>query len=543
MSKDTGLSLDREDLDAQLQAAADKQKKKKRKKIIRRIIIAAIILALVFIIGIGIIIAVVSSKAKGQTVTVVHAKEGELIQEVKVTGSVQSDNVQHYYAPASIKVDKVAELGSFVKKGDPIVIFDKESYEVALKQLELRDKIEENSYQSTVTQANNTQNKYWQAKNDINKYQAIVDEKQAIVDKFNDEESDVYKFLNINGPTQLQLEATKQSMLGDKISAILAAKEMQGGILTDEQQAELDVVQAAFAESQNISKNIQKQMEMSKNEFADASAALSENKVKLETAKSQAESYSNLIGNQYDQENRDLNGELNTLKSGSDYEELAKYTNGCLLAPFDGIVTGVYVSEGMTTSITGGEMVAFSSIDEVSIGFSLSKKDLTKVKEGQEAVITILDNEYKGKVTQISRMASIGSSGSSSVSAVIKVENPDDNIFLGVEGKAVITTATVNNCIKIASEAINIDSDGYYVYIVNDLNIVEKRAVEVGITTDGDIEVISGITTDDKVVSYVSSSVFEGAVVVPIDQDEINAAINGALSEYMSISVEADKAE
>ena len=152
--------------------------KKKRKKIIRRIIIAAIILALVLIIGIGIIIAVVSSKAKGQTVTVVHAKEGELIQEVKVTGSVQSDNVQHYYAPASIKVDKVAELGSFVKKGDPIVIFDKESYEVALKQLELRDKIEENSYQSTVTQANNTQNKYWQAKNDINKYQAIVDEKQ-----------------------------------------------------------------------------------------------------------------------------------------------------------------------------------------------------------------------------------------------------------------------------------------------------------------------------------------------------------------------------
>ena len=38
MSKiqDKGLSLDREDLDAQLQAAADKQKKAKRKKKIRR---------------------------------------------------------------------------------------------------------------------------------------------------------------------------------------------------------------------------------------------------------------------------------------------------------------------------------------------------------------------------------------------------------------------------------------------------------------------------------------------------------------------------
>lgn len=543
MSKDKGLSLDREDLDAQLQAAADKQKKKKRKKIIRRIIVAVIILALLFVIGLGILIAVITSKAKGQTVSVTHAQEGELIQEVKVTGTVQSDNIQHYYAPASIKVDKVAEVGSFVKKGDPIVIFDKESYEVALKQLELKDKIEENSYQSTVTESNTTQNKYWQAKNDINKYQALVNEKQAIVDKFNDEESDVYKFLNVNGPTQLKLEAAKQSMLSEKISAILAAKEMQGGVLTAEQQAELDLAQTEFTESQNVSTNVQKQIEMSTKELSEASAVLSENKLNLETAKSQAETYSKLIGNQYDQENRDLTGELNTLKSGSDYDELAKYTDGCLLAPFDGIVTAVYVSEGMTTSITGGEMVAFSSIDEVSIGFSLSKKDLTKVKEGQEAVITILDNEYKGKVTQISRMASIGSSGSSTVSAVIKIDNPDDNIFLGVEGKAVITTATVDKCVKIASETINIDSDGYYVYIVNDINIVEKRAVETGITTDSEIEVISGITTDDKVVSYVSSSVFEGALVTPIDQDEINAAINEALADYMSISVEADKAE
>lgn len=537
MSKDRGLSLDREDLDAQLQAAADKQKKKKRKKIIRRIIVIAIALLLVLAIGIGIIVAVFAGKAKGQTVNVTHASEGELVQEVKVTGSIQSDNVQHYYSPAAIEVDDVVEVGTFVKKGDPIVVFDKNSYEVALKQLELKDKIEENSYQSTVSDANSVQNKYWQAKNDINKYQALVDENQAIIDKYEDKESDAYKFFYINGQTQLQIEASTQSGLNERISAILAAKEMQGGVLTAEQQSQLEVLQAELATSQTTYKNVQKQMEICQKELTDATQALAENKANLNAAKNEAEAYSNQIGNKYDQENRDLNGELNTLKSGSAYDELAKYTNGCLVAPFDGIVTAVYVSEGMTTSAVGNEIVTFASVDEVSINFSLNKKDLTKVKEGQKAVITILDNEYSGTVSQISRMASVSSSGSSSVAATIKIDNPDDNIYLGVEGKAVITTANIDKCMKITAEAINIDSEGYYVYVVNDMNIVEKKPVEIGVSSDDEVEIISGITKDDKVISFVSSSVFEGATVIPVDEDELNAAMAGLMGNQSDVSI------
>ena len=142
------LSLDRENLDAQLEAAAQKRKKQKRKKIVVRIIIIAVIIVIVLAIA-GIIIGIMASKkAMDKVVNVTHAEDQEITQEVKLSGTVQSDNVQHFYSPTAIKVESVVEIGTFVKKGDPIIKFDKESYDLALKQLELTDKITENNYQT-----------------------------------------------------------------------------------------------------------------------------------------------------------------------------------------------------------------------------------------------------------------------------------------------------------------------------------------------------------------------------------------------------------
>jgi RND family efflux transporter MFP subunit len=238
-----------------------------------------------------------------------------------------------------------------------------------------------------------------------------------------------------------------------------------------------------------------------------------------------------MLGNSYDRENTKLSGEISTLKTGSEYEDLQKYENGCLIAPFDGIVTASFVSDGMTTSaISGTEIVTFASIEDVSVTISVSKKDLAKIKEGQKVTVTILDKDYEGEVTRIARMA-VMSGTTSSVSAVIKVKNPDDSIYLGIEAKNVIITAHEDSCIQIPSESVNVDSEGYFVYIVNDMNIVEKRRVEIGISSESFTQIKEGITEDDKIVSFVTSTVREGAVVVPVDEDQMNALMGGVTGE------------
>ena len=539
------LSLDRENLDAQLEAAAQKRKKQKRKKVVIRIIVIAVILVAVIAVA-GLVIGIMAAKkAKGQMVNVTHAEDQEITQEVKLSGTVQSDNVQHFYSPTAIKVESVVEIGTFVKKGDPIVKFDKESYELALKQVELNDKITENNFQSNVASNNTVLSKLAQAQADVAKYQAEVDEKQAAVDNYGDNDS--MNKLNKDVQTQIAMEQGNIAYCEAEIENLWVAYKIQIGYDSlsqgDAEQAEKNFEQLAdvkalrekIAYSNTVIKNVSGMLSDKSESLAEAKQKLAEAQSKLETAKAQVESYKASAGNDYDRENLQLQGELNTLKSGSEYEELQKYKDGCLIAPFDGIVTASYVSEGMTTSLAGAEIIEFSSINDVSVAINISKKDIEKIKEGQDVKVTILDKDYEGEISRISRVA-ISGGGTTSVSAVIKIKNPDDDIYLGVEAKNVIVTAHKDSCLTLPSESINVDSDGFFVYTVNDMNMVEKKPVEVGVSSEDRTEILEGITSDDKVVTYVTSVVKEGAIVVPIEGDDLTSAMGG-LGGNIGISV------
>ena len=530
------LSLDRENLDAQLEAAAQKRKKQKRKKVVIRIIVIVVILVAVIAVA-GLVIGIMAAKkAKGQMVNVTHAEDQEITQEVKLSGTVQSDNIQHFYSPTAIKVESVVEIGTFVKKGDPIVKFDKESYELALKQVELNDKITENNFQSNVASNNTVLSKLAQAQADVAKYQAEVNEKQSAVDNYGDENA--INKLNKDVQTQIALEQGNIAYCEAEIENLWVAYKIQSNYdslsqgdaemaeKNFEQLADVKALREKIAYSNTVIKNVSGMLSDKSESLAEAKQKLAEAQSKLETAKAQVESYKASAGNDYDRENLQLQGELNTLKSGSEYEELQKYKDGCLLAPFDGIVTASYVSEGMTTSLAGAEIIEFSSINEVSVAISISKKDIEKIKEGQDVKVTILDKDYEGEISRISRIA-ISGGGTTSVSAVIKIKNPDDDIYLGVEAKNVIVTAHKDSCLTLPSESINVDSDGFFVYIVNDMNMVEKKPVEVGVSSEDRTEILEGITADDKVVTYVTSIVKEGAIVVPIEGDDLTSAMGG----------------
>ena len=70
---------------------------------------------------------------------------------------------------------------------------------------------------------------------------------------------------------------------------------------------------------------------------------------------------------------------------------------------------------------------------------SITKYDLEKLQEGQTAAITLAGHEYTGTVTSLSRIAQTNAKGTPVITAEIKIDNPDENIYLGLEA-----TVTVN---------------------------------------------------------------------------------------------------
>ena len=55
--------------------------------------------------------------------------------------------------------------------------------------------------------------------------------------------------------------------------------------------------------------------------------------------------------------------------------------------------------------------------------------------------------------------------------------------------------------LTVPSKAVRENQDGKYVYVLTENNTVDVRVVEVGMTEDDDVAIISGINEVDKVMT------------------------------------------
>ena len=81
---------------------------------------------------------------------------------------------------------------------------------------------------------------------------------------------------------------------------------------------------------------------------------------------------------------------------------------------------------------------------------------------------------------------------------------------LGLEAKAKVDTATVQNVVRIPVTALGYDEGGDYVFVSIDKKAV-KRYVETGLTTDDMTEIVKGLSEGDCVIWNDSQELTDGA--------------------------------
>ena len=176
-------------------------------------------------------------------------------------------------------------------------------------------------------------------------------------------------------------------------------------------------------------------------------------------------------------------------------------------ADFNGIITELEVNEGYVTE-AGTKLMKLESSDNVRVNISLSKYDLAKVELGQKAEVTISGQTYEGTVSKINRMAQQNDSGTRLVAAQVHVENPDDNVYLGIEGKVVILAQKSENTLIVPIAAVNVDQEGDFCYVLRD-GLVTRQVVTTGLSDVNNIEIIDGLEEGD-IVFTASSGLMEG---------------------------------
>ena len=179
---------------------------------------------------------------------------------------------------------------------------------------------------------------------------------------------------------------------------------------------------------------------------------------------------------------------------------------------FNGVVTAVSVVEGATVT-AGAQTVTLANLDDVEVSVQISKSDLPKIAIGQQVDITINNKSYTGEISKISGTASKTNNGVAVVDTTIKVTNPDSDIILGVEANNKIHAQKADNTLVLPYEYVQTDSEGDYVYVVED-GIVVRKNVTIGIASSTEAQIVDGLNAGDKIITGNYDILSDGMAVV-----------------------------
>lgn len=258
------------------------------------------------------------------------------------------------------------------------------------------------------------------------------------------------------------------------------------------------------------------------NAIEQASSDLADLQSDLATQKSIAEADSTSLTKEEKEKMRVTNN-LTELDAKSAKELVEEGKKG-IEADFNGVISKAAVQQGATVT-QGMELFTLQSTDKVSVDINVSKYDYAKVKEGQTADITIGDKKYIGKVIKISHLATTNEKGSTLISATVSIDQPDEDIFLGVDAKVKIYAEKAEDVVTLPAGVVNIGKAGSFCYVLKD-GVITKQDITTGISSEDVVEVTDGIKAGDEVIEDLGS-LEEGMAAEAVSADDNGAADAG----------------
>ncbi|HNY35956.1 MAG TPA: efflux RND transporter periplasmic adaptor subunit [Candidatus Pacearchaeota archaeon] len=181
---------------------------------------------------------------------------------------------------------------------------------------------------------------------------------------------------------------------------------------------------------------------------------------------------------------------------------LAKYT---ITAPFSGTISTVNVDKGDTAN--SGTIMGSIITQEKIATITLNEVDIAKVKVGQKVDITFdaLDGvTIQGEVAEVDAVGTV-SQGVVSYGVQISFGTDNESIKPGMSISANIIIDSVSDVLTVPSAAVKTVGGKSYVQVMNSSGKIERKIVETGLTDDATIEIKSGLSEGDKVVTSTNS--------------------------------------
>jgi HlyD family secretion protein len=199
-------------------------------------------------------------------------------------------------------------------------------------------------------------------------------------------------------------------------------------------------------------------------------------------------------------------------------------------SPIDGFVTDRPLFDGETAA-AGTPVITVMDTSALIAKVHIAQDQAQRLALGGEASLTVpgIDGPVAAKITLISPALD---SGSTTVEVWLRVENKKNALKAGTPAQASITGKTVDNALLIPTEAIqattSIEGSGKFVLVMASDGTAHKRPVTLGIQTAEQVQILTGLSAKDTVITIGAYGLDEGTKVkvgrAGSDKDDDKAA-------------------
>lgn len=304
-------------------------------------------------------------------------------------------------------------------------------------------------------------------------------------------------FLTASGKIEAVNSASLSTrMMGfvNKIHVNVGQKVSKGQLLISINNADLSAKQAqtsaGITEAQAAFNNAEKDYQRFQNLFAENSATqkeLDDQRARYEMAKARLEGA------------RQMKNEV---------ESQFAYVN--LRAPFNGVVTNKFIDEGDMAN-PGVPLISVEGPGSFEVTASVPEREISKIKSGTEVQVSVksLDIEIPGTITEVSSSAS-NTGGQYLVKVVLDKTDPGIRSGMYATVQFPVEKTGDATALLIPKEAIVHRGELTGIYTVSQSNTAILRWLRLGRSLGDKVEVLSGLSADEKYIIDADSKLFNG---------------------------------
>lgn len=167
-------------------------------------------------------------------------------------------------------------------------------------------------------------------------------------------------------------------------------------------------------------------------------------------------------------------------------------------APFDGTIGFRFVSEGAYIN-SNTTVATLYNLNPAKIEFNLPGRYSTQVRAGKKIRFTVENDPktFEGEVYAVEPQIDLNTR---TLKVRARADNPDGVLLPGQFVRVELILETIENALLVPSEALIPDLQGHKV-LVSEGGKAKEQRVEIGIRTDREVEILSGLKAGDTVIT------------------------------------------